>query len=107
MRAIVYAGCIIVGLLVLLGVVIVALRRRYVDRRAPDWREPAFTVADLQRLRDSGELSDAEFRRLRRSVLGLEGANRAPLSAGGAGDDEYTADRSADDSDDPDDEETQ
>ncbi|MBS3734740.1 MAG: hypothetical protein KGY99_07415 [Phycisphaerae bacterium] len=87
-RALVYAGCVIVALLVLLGTVILVLRRRYVDKpTAASKPGSGFGLDDVERLRDEGQLDEAEFRRLRRRVLGLEAASDSALSADGDDDD--------------------
>ncbi len=81
-RGLVYAACILVVVLVLLGWVVLALRRKYVGRREESSGGSNFDMADLERLRAEGQLSEAEFRRARALVLGV--SPRAEAGEAGA-----------------------
>ena len=76
--------------LVMLAVLVLGFGLKYLRRRfhtSPPERPtgPGFTMDDLERLRDAGELTDAEFKRLRSRVL--EVAALAPDKEQSAGED--------------------
>ncbi|MBN1341160.1 MAG: hypothetical protein JXQ73_00675 [Phycisphaerae bacterium] len=70
---------IVLLLVVLLGVVMLAYRRRILTRRPRE--TPGFTLADVRRMHQEGQLSDEEYESMRRSVLGL--GSQANDGAGG------------------------
>lgn len=69
----VYGG-IVIGAILVLGVILVAMRRRFGGEQ-PQGADD-FSVEQVERLRRSGAISDEEFATLRRRALGL-GAARA------------------------------
>jgi len=73
-RHLAVGGLLIAGLVVIGGVVIPWLRRRFHPLAPPDVRAPAggFGMERIEALRRAGELSDEEFHRLRRLALGLD-----------------------------------
>ena len=70
-------GIVVILCSLLLGIVVVVLRRNLIARR--DAVEQALSVAKLEELRRSGLISDEEFRVLRRRAMGL------PAEAAGKG----------------------
>ncbi len=56
----------------ILGVAMMYAKRMYVQRMSEQYGGEAFTVEDLQKLRDSGQISHEEFDRCRRALLGLD-----------------------------------
>jgi len=64
-------GTVLILSLLAFWIVLVLLRRRY-GRGASALREPGLSMEELENLRSSGQISDEEFRALRRAVLGLD-----------------------------------
>ena len=73
-----------------MGVVLYAARRWYMKSREPLETE-AFPLDELERLRDSGQITQAEFSALRNRSLGLDSAlvqkDKSKSSIGGELDD--------------------
>ncbi len=67
-------GAIVISAILVLGALVAAMRRRLQDPRRQSGGD--FSVEQVERLRDSGSISDEEFAMLRRRALGL-GAARA------------------------------
>ena len=67
-------GVVLIGLLVALGCVVMWVRRKM---KASPASEEAFSIKQLERLRESGQLTDEEFRQLRLIALGLS-TDRTP-----------------------------
>jgi hypothetical protein len=89
---------VIVGIFVVGGVLISWVRRRFhpASRRQDGSLAGGFSLERLDVMRRSGEISDEEFRSLRRAALGLDaGAAKSPNCASsapqGAVDDELGA----------------
>ena len=64
-------SAVLLVVIVVGGLVILALRRQLVDRSGAG-KDDRFDLERLEQLRDDGELSLAEFRRLRNIALGLD-----------------------------------
>lgn len=85
---------VVCGLLILLClaayVLISRLRRRAYEDQQPTG--PAFTAEGLEKMRAGGQLTDEEYRRLRRQVLGIDagGAEGSSSSTPRARDDGQT-----------------
>ncbi len=62
-------GGILIVLMVGLWIVWVALRRWYFGTAQPGSSDALWTLEDLRRMRDSGELSESEYQTLRRQVI--------------------------------------
>ena len=62
----------VVAGVVVMGFVLLLLRRKYHPKYAADEDDTGFSMDRLERLRREGEISDEEFRRLRRVALGLD-----------------------------------
>ena len=79
-------GLLVAALLV--GAGIRALRRRVLPKEEPP-PDQAWSLQDLRRLRDSGELSEDEFETLRARLIarmgGAEGSKQARNDEGGTG----------------------
>jgi hypothetical protein len=85
-------GCVLMVVVLGLGGLLMWLRRRYhpVYGRQED-EASSFTIEGLEVLRGQGQISEAEFRRLRRRVLGLDTAEDAddnPASSAAEEDDD-------------------
>jgi len=77
--------CLVMLAVLVLGFGLKYLRRRFHTSRPERPTDPGFTMGDLEWLREAGELTDEEFRRLRARVL--EAATRMPQSETAVGDD--------------------
>ncbi|RPI62618.1 MAG: hypothetical protein EHM48_03805 [Planctomycetaceae bacterium] len=70
MRAIVWlAGLLVV--LTILGIALMKFRRKYLAKDAES-DEAGFSIESLEKMKKAGNISDEEFRRLRRAALGLD-----------------------------------
>ena len=67
----VVCGVALVGVLIL-GIAMMYAKRMYVQRMSEQYDGEAFTVEDLKKLRDGGQISHEEFDRCRRAMLGLD-----------------------------------
>jgi len=85
-------GCVLVGVVLALGVFLLWLRRKYHPAYGrQDTERRSFSIEDLEVLRSQGQISEAEFRRLRRKVLGLDAPAEDrdnPMSSGAGEDDD-------------------
>ncbi len=71
-------GGILILAITALGIAVIVLRRRTLTRTDGAASEN-FSIGQLESLRDAGQISPEEFRRLRRGLLGLtEGPAEAP-----------------------------
>jgi len=70
-KLLIWTGVMIVAI-ILLGSAVLWLRRRVFARCARGEGDSGFSIDQLEELHRSGQLSEAEFRRLRRASLGLE-----------------------------------
>ena len=91
-RAVLLAGTILLPVAVLLFLVVLPwLRRRYLSGSTGQEAAEGFCIEDLERMRRSGQISENEFRRLRRAALGLDmpagGKDNSSSSLPGASDD--------------------
>lgn len=73
-------GVILIGCLLALVWILKRLRKRLIS---PDEGQEVFSIQQLEALRESGQLTDEEFRRLRRVALSLS-TDGQKGSAGGA-----------------------
>lgn len=64
-------GALLMGAILVLGVLVIWLRRRLFGRPAPG-EDAGFSVEHLEELRRAEQIDDAEFKRLRSVALGLE-----------------------------------
>ena len=97
-------GLVLVGALLALGAVVMVFRRM-ARSRLDQLTGPALTIEKLEKLRSSGQISDDEFRTLRRAALGMRdgpaGArNDAPSDAGEKRDSELSGPAEDDDDND-------
>jgi len=67
-QVLVWAAVLLAAIL-LLGVLVLGLRRVTTQRRSADSTE-GFSIEQLESLRRNGQVSDEEFKRLRRALLG-------------------------------------
>lgn len=87
-------GAALIALVLALGIGIVLARRRYLKCRAPDSEaeDAGFAIEQVESLHESGQISDEEFRTLRKAALGLDGGtakkDNSPLSEMPATDDD-------------------
>jgi len=85
-------GCVLIAVVLALGFVLVVLRRKYHPAGGGERQErPGFSVEGLEALRRQGQISEEEFRRLRRAALGLGGGGQEtgdPASSGVEEDDD-------------------
>lgn len=83
-------GLLVVGIFILFGAGVLILRRVFISRRGED-RAPPLSLETLEELRIGGQISDEEFKRLRKAALGLDGtageSDNPPLSASAEEDD--------------------
>jgi hypothetical protein len=65
-------GCVLIAVVLALGFVLVVLRKKYhpASGGEQDGRR-GFSIEGLEALRREGQISEEEFRRLRRAALGL------------------------------------
>ena len=86
---------VVMGVAVVLGSILLLLRRRYGPGSAADDQRMSFSIDRLEEMRDSGDISEQEFKTLRSMTLKLDkGAadeENASSSEGGARDDEEEA----------------
>jgi hypothetical protein len=89
-RTLIWAG-VFGGALMVLGAALLYIRRRF-NLKYYESQDAAFRMEDLERMRESGEITEDEFRTLRKVALGLDApaqeADNAPLMAPGEDDDE-------------------
>ncbi len=80
-------GCgVLIVVAVILWLIVLWLRKRLFSISASRVnRNEAFTINQLRSLRDSGDISQEEFSRVRRALLGGEGENITSQSSGAAG----------------------
>jgi len=57
----------------ILGLAVLLYRRRYLSTRID--RTPGFTLADVRRMHQEGQLSDEEYERMREAVIGPAASN--------------------------------
>ena len=67
----VVSGVALIAVLIL-GVAMMYAKRMYVKRMSEQYGVEAFTAEDLEKFRDSGQISHKEFDRMRRALLGLD-----------------------------------
>ena len=81
--------------IVVFGVAVQVLRKKFHPGAQPPQEPKAFSLEYLERMRDTGQISSEEFRRLRRTTFGLDPAGDEPHNAsssgGGKPDDEEQA----------------
>ena len=85
----VYLGCL-VALTILVVIVGVAIHRRIAADKDTSSKEAAFSLAELSRLRTEGQITDAEYDRVRAMMIGesmtaLDTDNATPAPPGGGG----------------------
>lgn len=75
-RVVLVGGLLILGIFVAGGVLIPWLRRRFhpSGQGSPGRADAGFSLEGLEAMRRRGEISEGEFRRLRRVALGLDPA---------------------------------
>lgn len=71
LRIVLWSLAVLAAFLLGGAVVFYWLKRRLLSDDESD-RPPGFTLESLERLRDEGQLTEEEFRRLRKSALGLD-----------------------------------
>lgn len=87
-------GAVLIGIVLALGIGIVLARRRYLKFRGPVSKAEGkgFAIEQVESLHESGQISDEEFRTLRKTALGLDDMvvkkDNSPLSKMPATDDE-------------------
>jgi hypothetical protein len=76
-REVLVLGLVLLVLVSVLGVVLLLYRRRYFAGLRDE--STGFTLADIRRMYKNGQLSDAEYERMRKSVLAasMNGQDRA------------------------------
>ncbi len=79
-REIIALALVVLALAVLLGLVVLLYRRRYFSGGLDS--TPGFTLSDLVKMHKDGQLSDEEYERMRRTVIGMEAGTRAESGDG-------------------------
>lgn len=67
----------------LLGLGVLLYRRRYLSTRLD--RTPGFTLADVRRMYQEGQLSDKEYERMREAVIGPRASSPVASDVDGSG----------------------
>ncbi len=81
-------GSLMILLLLVAYVLMSRLRRRALEDTSES--APPFTMEGLENMRSSGQISDEEYRRLRRQVLGIDAGDGSSSSGPADGDDGQT-----------------
>jgi hypothetical protein len=64
-------SAVLIGLVILLAIVMVVAKRRSASQPA---QSAPFTLGELRKLREQGQLTDEEYQRTRNSLIGMTGA---------------------------------
>lgn len=63
----------LIGAVIVLGILLLLARWLYVRMVYGKIRDEGFALEDLEKMRDAGQISEEEFKQLRRTAIGLAG----------------------------------